>query len=158
MGPARLTGALLARKGDAAPVRGAYGGTILEPLPGLFGRGVLRAEPRTGADGGTAPGPSLSSRAAVRRVAAVAEALRSSATARTAPSVRPGEAARLSLRLDGDQLTRLRILAARRGRRPQQLLREALEAVFAGTADECPCVRGADEACCKDIPPDAAPA
>ncbi len=145
MGPARLTGALLARKGDAAPIRGAYGGTILEPLPGLFGNGVVRAAPQPGADDGAAAASAPA--VAVRRVATVAAALRGSAT------TPPADTARVSLRLAGEQLTRLRILAARRGRRPQQLLREALEAVFAGTSDACPCVRGADETCCKDPPP-----
>ena len=155
MGPARLTGALLARKGDAAPVRGAYGGTILEPLPGLFGRAGIRAEAQPEGDAGAQGSPARPP-AAVGRVAAVAEALRRRMP-RTVTLAQPSDAARLSLRLAGDELTRLRILAARRGRRPQQLLREALEAVFASSADACPCVRGADEPCCKELPPEHPP-
>jgi hypothetical protein len=150
MGPARLTGALLARKGDAAPIRGAYGGTILEPMPGLFGSAPARAQAPAGLDHRKGPAPAPAP--AVHPVASTSEVVRAPAPPRRTRSAEPADTARLSLRLDAEQLTRLRILAARRGRRPQQLLREALETVFAGTSDACPCVRGPDDPCCNAPP------
>ena len=58
-------------------------------------------------------------------------------------------AVRMSLRLDPERHTRLRIVAARKGARPQDLLREALDSVLATTPDDCPCVRGELPCCGK---------
>lgn len=155
MGPARLSSALLARKGQAIPAGGAYGGTMLEPIAGLFGRGMIRPEPRA-EHGAANETQTAAERAAGASAPATGTAPASSgATAAQHATGRregPADATRLSLRLDAEHMARLRILAARRGRRPQQLLREALEVVFAASSDDCPCVRGETEACCRDAP------
>lgn len=138
MREARLTGSLLARKGGAAPLAGAYGGTSLEPLIGLFGRGMIRPAGRV--DSVELPPPATPPR------------LRLHATSATPPppAVTTASAGvRMSLRLDPERHTRLRIVAARKGTRPQDLLREALDSVLAAAPDDCPCVRGELPCCSK---------
>lgn len=66
-----------------------------------------------------------------------------------AAAARRNAPVRLSLHLDPERHARLRILAARKGARPQVLLREALDSVLAAGADECPCVRGEVPCCGK---------
>lgn len=139
MKPARLTGGLLARKGGAAPLAGAYGGTSLEPLIGLFGRG--------------APRPASAWAETAEPVRAIpSEPPRSALAARPAIepiAIRRNAPVRLGLRLDPDRHARLRIMAARKGVRPQDLLRDALDEVLAAAKDDCPCVRGELPCCGK---------
>jgi hypothetical protein len=183
MKPARLTSELLARKGGAAPLAGAYGGTGLEPLIGLFGRGAGRlgvveathprpeaSEPPRGAAVEPWPSPvpphavapyaaadrTRAARATVpdaagrRRAAPGADRQRGAAPQAPASlaEARRNAPARLSLHLDVERHMRLRIVAARKGARPQDLLRQALDGVLAAATDECPCVRG-ELPCCK---------
>ncbi len=143
MKAARLTSGLLARKGGAAPLAGAYGGTGLEPLIGLFGRGATR--PAWTGDGETAKRP-----AAVEAVPHhAAQVLRPEQTRSEPASTRRDAPVRLSLRLDHERHTRLRIMAARKGARPQDLLRDVLDSVLATSTDDCPCVRGELPCCGK---------
>lgn len=139
MKPARLTSGLLARKGGAAPLAGAYGGTSLEPLIGLFGRGALRPTPAWAdtaepvrAIPSESPRPASAPRAVIEPIA-----------------IRRNVPVRLGLRLDPDRHARLRIIAARKGVRPQDLLRDALDEVLATAKDDCPCMRGELPCCGK---------
>ncbi|MFO1070213.1 MAG: hypothetical protein U1E14_16995 [Geminicoccaceae bacterium] len=118
---ARLTAALLAPKGAAAPATGAYSGTGLEPLVAA-GRGGLTLQ-------------AFPVRAELPRPAVALPA--------AAPPARP----RLSLSVDAEHHRRLRILAARRGRPAHELLREALDSVLRADAADCPCVQAAAECC-----------
>ena len=179
MKPARLSSGLLARKGGAAPLAGAYGGTGLEPLIGLFGRGGIPARPPRWSAGGEPPAAAVQPAAAAAvqhpsptparptptpdRLAPVpgrsapARAERAphrpapvpAPHAVLAPAARRNAPVRLSLHLDPECHARLRILAARKGARPQALLREALDSVLAAGADDCPCVRGEVPCCGK---------
>ncbi len=184
MKPARLSSGLLARKGGAAPLAGAYGGTGLEPLIGLFGRGGVPARPQRWPAGAEPPAVAVQPAAAaavqhpspapVRPATALgrpaparattapgrpATARTTAAPDRSAPvqaphvggptAARRNAPVRLSLHLDPESHARLRILAARKGARPQALLREALDSVLAAGADECPCVRGEVPCCGK---------
>ncbi|HMR33269.1 MAG TPA: hypothetical protein PKA13_11355 [Geminicoccaceae bacterium] len=145
MKPARLTSGLLARKGGATPLAGAYGGTNLEPLIGLFGRGATRPTP---AWAGTAEPARPPVPAAQRPMPAPARAPMQTSHATIEPMpLRRNAPVRLGLRLDPDSHARLRIMAARKGVRPQDLVRDALQTVLATAKDDCPCVRG-ELACC----------
>ena len=159
MKPARLTSGLLARKGGAAPLAGAYGGTNLEPLIGLFGRGAPRPAPAW-ADAAepvlpVAPEPQRPAPAALASVPRAPAVPRTSAVpcapgprAAIEPmALRRNAPVRLGLRLDPDRHARLRIMAARKGVRPQDVLRDALDTVLATAKDDCPCVRG-ELPCC----------
>jgi hypothetical protein len=137
MKPARLSSGLLARKGGAVPLAGAYGGTSLEPLIGLIGHGV-RHPARWPAMVEPSPPPAPAAPPSSRIAPRPAEPAAS-------PSLNP---IRLSLKVDPERHARLRILAARKGTRPQDLLREALDSVLlAANSDDCPCVRG-ELPCC----------
>jgi hypothetical protein len=140
MKPARLSSGLLARKGGAAPLAGAYGGTNLEPLIGLFGRGAAR--PSQWPDASDAARPALSEPQQLRP---------SPRQPLEMPPVRRNAPVRVSMQLDPERHARLRIMAARKGARPQDLLREVLDTVLAATTDDCPCVRGELPCCGKAV-------
>jgi hypothetical protein len=125
--PARLTGELLARKGQALPTGGfAYAKLDLVPPQPSAAR---LEQPRCGM--------SLTREALLpdlRRPAPVRE-----------PGPRPEHAdddrVALTLRLDRARYTRLKILAARRARSGQEVLLTALDAYLEACATDCACLR-----------------
>jgi hypothetical protein len=124
--PARLTGALLARKGEALPTGGfAYAQLDLAPPQPSTAR---REQQRYG----TSPA----------REALPPDLRRP--TPRHEPGRRPdhddGRVA-LTLRLDRARYTRPKILAARRARFGQELLLAALDAYLEACATDCACLR-----------------
>jgi hypothetical protein len=125
--PARLTGELLARKGQALPT-GGFACAKLDLVPPL--PSATRLEQQR--DGTPAPREAL--RPDPRRPAAVHEPSR--------PSAHGGDdRVALTLRLDRARYTRLRILAARRARSGQEVLLNALDAYLEACATECTCLR-----------------
>ena len=126
--PARLTSALLARKGDALPT-GGFAHTRLDLVPPQ--PSVARLEQQR-------CGTSLP------RTALLPDLTR---PATQKPSRRPNGAGQervaFTLRLDRARYTRLKILAARRGRSGQDILTEALDAYLEACATDCACLRGA---------------
>jgi hypothetical protein len=109
---ARLTGALLARKGSALPADGLAGAAMAlsQPLPPWsVPRPPARPEPE--GKGHPAPG-------------------------------RAEERVAMTLRLDSTRHTRLRIFAARRNRTSQDVVTEALDAYLEACGGDCACLRG----------------
>lgn len=120
--PARLTGDLLARKGQAFPTGGFAAAALglVPPLP------APQARPRPcGAD----PSSSI-------------EQARSWPPAGPGDPKAKGERVALTLRLDPARHTRLRIFAARRRSTSQDLLIEALDAYLQACGPDCACMQG----------------
>jgi hypothetical protein len=124
--PARLTGELLARKGEALPTGGfAYAKLdLVPPQPSAAGLEQQRC------------GTSLAREALLPDLR------------RPAPRHEPGwrpehddERVALTVRLDRARYTRLKILAARRARSGQELLLTALDAYLEACATDCACLR-----------------
>ena len=129
--PARLTSALLARKGEALPTGGFAGAAIDagQPLPPpatltrrasmalVSDRGARPARPVKG--GGRGPGDGGDARVA------------------------------LTLRLDRERHRRLRIFGARHDRTSQEVILEALDAYLAACGADCACLRGEADGCAE---------
>jgi hypothetical protein len=131
---ARLTSALLARKGQAFPTGGfAYPTIDLgQPLPApdklsppRRGTALARGAP-DGAGGALAT--------QVRRL-------------RRPPSESDDVRVALTLRLDRARHRRLRIFAARHERTSQDVILRALDLFLAACGADCACLRGAPEGC-----------
>jgi hypothetical protein len=123
MPAARLTGELLARKGRATPVAGFCPTTDYGAPQGVAGLGSWRMR------------PSPSGTASPRQV----------------PPTAPADArVRVSLRLDADAHARLRILAARHGRRLQAVLGDAVNRLLESSGLDCPCLRDLEGECCGE--------
>jgi hypothetical protein len=125
--PARLTGELLARKGEALPT-GGFAYTKLDLVPPQPSTARLEQQRC-----GTSPAreallPDLG-RPAPRH------------ERRRRPEHEDDERVALTLRLDRARYTRLRILAARRARSGQELLLTALDAYLEACAIDCACLR-----------------
>ena len=129
--PARLTGELLARKGQALPTGGfAYAKLDLVP-----------------------PQPSAARLEQQRCGTSLARDALLPDLRRPAPAHQPGrrresaddERVALTLRLDRARYTRLKILAARRSRSGQELLLTALDAYLDACATDCACLRRESE-------------
>jgi len=122
--PARLTSALLARKGQALPTGGFAHAklALIPPQPSAAKRDRPCCE-TAASEGPAAP---------IRRLAAE-------------PRRRPGPVAEdrvaFTVRLDRERHLRLKILAARRGRSGQEMLLRALDAYLEACAIDCPCMR-----------------
>jgi hypothetical protein len=123
--PARLTAALLARKGHALPT-GGFAHSRLDRLP-------PPASP---------PKPDRQPWAAPQPIEAPRErpSLLQSEPCQSIADADDGRVA-FTLRLDRDRHARLRILAARRGRSGQEMLIKALDAYLEACATDCPCLR-----------------
>lgn len=126
--PARLTSALLARKGDALPT-GGFAHARLDLVPPQ--PSVARLEQQR-------CGTSLP------RAALVPDLTRPAAQK---PSRRPDRAGQdrvaFTVRLDRERYMRLKIFAARRGRSGQEILTRALDAYLEACATDCACLRRA---------------
>ncbi|MGH6899724.1 MAG: CopG family ribbon-helix-helix protein [Geminicoccaceae bacterium] len=121
--PARLTSALLARKGQALPT-GGFAQAKLALIP---------SQP-TAAKRNRQCCDTLSS--SERPAAPVRRSGRR-------PGAGAGDRVAFTVRLDHERHTRLKILAARRGRSGQEMLLRALDAYLEACAIDCPCLRGA---------------
>jgi hypothetical protein len=126
--PARLTGELLARKGEALPTGGfAYAKLDLVP-----------------------PQPSTARLEQQRCGTSVAREALLPDLRYSAPVYQPGrrpahapdDRVALTLRLDRARYIRLKILAARRARSGQEVLLKALDAYLEACATDCACLRG----------------
>jgi hypothetical protein len=126
--PARLTAALLARKGQALPT-GGFAHARLDLIP---------AQPAAAKPERQPPGPATPREAPESRVQRAAAAPQEPKQVR-----RPAtdERVAFTLRLDPERHARLRILAARRGRSGQEMLLKALDAYLEACAADCPCLR-----------------
>jgi len=125
--PARLTGDLLARKGQALPT-GGFAHAKLDLIPVQSAAPKPERQPQ----GGSGPREAPASR--MQRPAA---ALEEPKRTRSAAS---DERVAFTLRLDPERHARLRILAARRGRSGQEMLLKALDAYLEACAADCPCL------------------
>lgn len=123
--PARLTAALLARKGNALPT-GGFAHSRLDRLP------PPASAPKPDRQPWAAPGPDEAAREPSRP--AQPEPCRSIGETED-------ERVAFTLRLDRDRHARLRILAAKRGRSGQEMLVKALDAYLEACATDCPCLR-----------------
>ncbi|MCE3247284.1 MAG: hypothetical protein K0R41_1109 [Geminicoccaceae bacterium] len=128
--PARLTSALLARKGQAFPTGGVAGATIdaCQPLP---------------------PPDRLTARAGMALVSdrgGVRPARQAKGTGRGPGNGDDGRVA-LTLRLDRERHRRLRIFGARHERTSQEVILKALDAYLAACGADCACLRDAAEGC-----------
>ena len=124
--PARLTGELLARKGQALPT-GGFAHAKLDLLPTQPSAGRLEQQ---------RCGTSLTREALLPDLRHL--------NARHEQGRRPeqdDERVALTLRLDRARYTRLKILAARRSRSGQELLLSALDAYLEACAADCACLR-----------------
>jgi len=121
--PARLTSALLARKGQALPTGGFAHAklALIPPQPSAAKRD------RRCCEGAASEDPA----APIRRLA-------------PEPGRRPAQVAEarvaFTVRLDRERHLRLKILAARRGRSGQEMLLRALDAYLEACAIDCPCM------------------
>jgi hypothetical protein len=117
--PARLTSALLARKGQALPTGGFAHAklALIPPQPTAAKRNRQCCDTLSGSS--PAPG-----RRPARRRWAVA-----------------GDRVAFTVRLDRERHSRLKILATRRGRSCQEMLLKALDAYLEACAPDCPCLR-----------------
>jgi hypothetical protein len=125
--PARLTSALLARKGHALPT-GGFAHAKLDLIPVQ----PVAPVPERPVEGGAVPREAPKPRA--RRSAAGPEA---PGRGRQPAS---DERVAFTLRLDPERHARLRILAARRGRSGQEMLLKALDAYLEACAVDCACL------------------
>lgn len=127
---ARLTAALLAPKGTAQPLHGVYEHPMQKPALS-FGMSEAAREPK----------PSWATNVSRVRLA-------------SNPAPRPATTAgrfRLSCSIDRDQHRQLRILAARRGRSIQDVLREAIDSHVQAARRDCACMSGGAHACACDL-------
>jgi hypothetical protein len=130
---ARLTSALLARKGQAFPTGGFACPTIdlgqPLPAPDKLGprRGVVLAQ-------GT---PECAGGALATRLRLLRRPPRQGDDGRVA----------LTLRLDRERHRRLRIFAARHERTSQEVILRALDVYLEACGADCPCLRGGLEGC-----------
>jgi hypothetical protein len=129
---ARLTGALLARKGHAAPTGGFAYPTIdlSQPLPAPD---KLRPPHR---------GMVLAHGALNRPGGALATQVR-----RRPPNQSDDGRVALTLRLDRERHRRLRIFAARNERTSQEVMLRALDVYLEACGADCACMRGGLEGC-----------
>jgi hypothetical protein len=119
--PARLTSALLARKGQALPT-GGFAHAKLALLPT---QPSAAKRQRQGCDARASSGtPAAPARHPARQRAAGA-----------------GERVALTVRLDRERQSRLKILAVRGGRSCQEILLRALDVYLEVCAVDCPCLR-----------------
>lgn len=130
--PARLTSALLARKGHALPT-GGFAHAKLDLLP---------------------PQPSVARLEEQRYRSLLVRAMLLPDVRHPTgeePRRRPDRAGQdrvaFTVRLDRDRYTRLKILAARRGRSGQEILIRALDAYLEACASDCACLRGPASQC-----------
>ena len=130
--PARLTSALLARKGQAFPVGGFAGPVIdaCQPLPSPD-----RLTPRAGM-------ALVSDRGEARPARLVKGGGRGSGDGGD------GRVA-LTLRLDRERHRRLRVFGARHERTGQEVILEALDAYLDACGADCACLREAAKACAE---------
>lgn len=133
--PARLSGELLARKGQALPTGGlAYATmTLDQPLPS-YGPAVLVRY-------GSLPAQDALTQGASRRTA---ERRRQPAGRREEDRVA------LTLRLDRERHRRLRIFCARHECSSQEVIVRALEAYLETCGEDCACLRGETEDCIRN--------
>jgi len=134
--PARLSGELLARKGQALPAGGlAYAAmTLDQPLPAcgrpaLVRYGSLPAQDALAQDGGR--------RTTVQR-------------RRRPARRREQDRVALTLRLERERHRRLRIFCARHECSSQEVIVRALDAYLASCGDDCACLRGEPEDCVRN--------
>lgn len=127
--PARLTSALLARKGQANPTGGfAHAKLALIPPQPSAAKRDRQCCGAVGSDDGAAT---------VRRLAPGPGRRRGS----VAVDRGGGDRVAFTVRLDRERHLRLKILAARRGRSGQEMLLRALDAYLEACAMDCPCLR-----------------
>jgi hypothetical protein len=124
--PARLTGELLARKGEALPATGMATATLaLAPTrPTLVRAGVAASS----------DGERRGSRSERRQPA----------------GRREDDRVALTLRLDRERHRRLRIFSARHDCSGQDVIVRALDAYLEGCSDHCACLRGETEHCIRN--------
>ena len=119
--PARLTSALLARKGQALPTGGFAHAklALIPPQPAATKSKRQCCDTLSSSESLAAPGrrPPRQHRAAA------------------------GNRIACPVRLDRERHSRLKILAARRGRSCQEMLLRALDAYLEACATDCPCLR-----------------
>lgn len=126
--PARLTSALLARKGDALPT-GGFAHTRLDLVPPQPSAARLEQQ-RCGTS--------------VPRAPLLPDITRPAAQKPSRRADRAGQdRVAFTVRLDRQRHTRLKILAARRGRSGQEILIKALDAYLEACATDCACLRSA---------------
>lgn len=134
--PARLSGELLARKGQALPSGGlAYATMALDqPLPSCGTSALVRY--------GSVPAQDALAREASRRT---------TAERRRQPSGRREEdRVALTVRLDRERHRRLRIFGARHDCSSQEVIVRALDAYLETCGDRCACLRGETEDCVRN--------
>jgi hypothetical protein len=134
--PAKLSGELLARKGEALPTGGfAYARLALDhPLPPPGATALVRYA--------AAPASMTVARNDSRKGAP---------ERRREPSGRRAEdRVALTVRLDRDRHRRLRIFGARQECSSQDVIIRALDAYFASCGDRCACLRGESEGCVRN--------
>jgi hypothetical protein len=127
--PARLTSALLARKGQAIPT-GGFAHAKLALVPPQPGAAKGERPCRAGAPAGPA--------APIGRLARAPGRRRGPEAGRSAD-----DRVAFTLRLDRERHLRLKLLAARRGRSGQEMLLRALDAYLEACGIDCPCLRAA---------------
>ena len=134
--PARLSGELLARKGQALPSGGlGYAAmTLDQPLPSAGTSALVRyGSP------------------AARDALAHDGCRRTTAERRLPPSGRREEdRVALTVRLDRERHRRLRIFGARHECSSQEAIVRALDAYLEACGDRCPCLRAETEACIRN--------
>jgi len=134
--PARLSGELLARRGQALPTGGfAYASIALDqPLPAAERTALVRY--------GAAAPPGPVARAGMRTA---------NPDRRQQPSGRrDDDRVALTVRLDRERHRRLRIFGARHECSGQEVIVRALDAYFETCGDRCACLRGETADCIRN--------
>ena len=124
--PARLTSALLARKGDALPT-GGFAHTRLDLVPPQ--PSAARLEPQR--------------RGTSRPRSALSHDLPTAQKPNRRTARADQDRVAFTVRLDRERHLRLKILAARRGSSGQEILMQALDAYLEACATDCACLRDA---------------
>jgi hypothetical protein len=134
--PARLSGELLARKGQALPTGGLGYAAMApdQPLPS-YGHPVLVRYGSLPAQDARAQGGSRRTTAERRRPPA---------------GRREEDRIALTLRLDRERHRRLRIFCARHDCSSQEVIVRALEAYLDTCGEDCACLRGETEDCVRN--------
>jgi hypothetical protein len=134
--PARLSGELLARKGQALPTGGLAYATMTfdQPLP-AYGPPVLVRHGSLPAQDARAHGGSRRTTAEPRRPPA---------------GRREEDRVALTLRLDRARHRRLRIFCARHECSSQEVIVRALDAYLETCGEDCACLRGETEDCVRN--------